>query len=151
VKALRTVLFALGVIVAMPAGASAAPADAVYAAIAKTVAAIDAGDTKTLNRLVSPHATVVDDMTPFVFDGFGAWGAAFDKYTAANKMTDPLITIKKSPFIDVIGDFAYAPIPTTFSYKTGGKPMKETGVLVFRLARRAGNWIVLSMAWGQTG
>jgi len=146
----RIALLAVLAFGALPLSAVAEPADAVYAIAAKVVNAINKGDAKTISALVAPNVAVVDDFAPFAFPSFDVWSSSFDRMAKANNITDPVITITKSPFIAVAGSAAYAPLPTTFTFKQDGKSMTQRGLLVFRFAKRASGWLVTSVTWGRS-
>jgi ketosteroid isomerase-like protein len=126
------------------------PTDTVFAVITKVVAAINADDLATLKRLVPGDARIVDDFPPYAFVGIAAWGGGFAEYAKTKGITEPAIAVRKGDFVTVSGNVAYAPVPTTYTYKLQGEAKSQRGVLVFRLRHRPGGWIVTTFTWART-
>jgi ketosteroid isomerase-like protein len=50
--------------------------------------------------------------------------------------------------MEVVGDRAYVVVPTEFSYKMNGKPMKEAGAkLTVVLHKGASGWLITAWTW----
>lgn len=118
------------------------------------VGAMDKGDMKTADSTFSPSmAEITDDFAPHHWRGSHAvlaWANDFGKSLATAHITEPNITVAASKHTTVDGAHAFAPLPTIYTYKKNGKPVRETGVLVFALDRTGAAWKIVSMSWAPT-
>lgn len=122
--------------------------------IQQFIAAINKGDLKSADATFDPKiAEITDDFAPHHWSGSHAmlaWAKDFGKLLEAAHITEPNIVVTASKHTAVEATHAFAPLPTIYTYKLNGKPMRETGVLVFALEKTAGAWKIVSMSWAPT-
>jgi len=71
----------------------------------------------------------------------------YDKHAQATGVTDGMVTYGKPTRTEVDGDVAYVVMPTVYSYKEHGKPLREEGQMTVVLNREAGVWKIRSWTW----
>ncbi len=147
---------ALATLAALGALASpvvAAPlTDAAAAPIRAALVAIDTGDAAGLTRAFAPEATIVDEISPFVFAGADAprtWLARLADVNKANGITDEHSTFGSPPNAGVEGDAAYAVVSDRITYRAR-RPVVENGAWTFALRKASGTWKIVSAAFAPT-
>jgi ketosteroid isomerase-like protein len=115
--------------------------------------AFNAGDTKTAFSLCSNNAVIIDDPPPHVWQGANACQTWLNDLTAYDKkagITEENVTIGAPWQLSVTGDRAYAVFPATYTHKTHGKPVVESGaVWTMALQKTSSGWIITGWAWSQ--
>lgn len=125
----------------------------VLAKVAKFDAAFNSGDTKTAFALCSTSAIIIDDFPPYVWQGANTCQSWLNELTAYDKhvgITDEKVTIGVPWQANVTGDRAYVVVPATYTHKTHGKPVVESGaVWTMALQKTSSGWIIAGWAWAQ--
>jgi len=147
---------ALAIVAALGALASsvvAAPlTDAVAAPIRGALAALNAGDAHGFARAFAPEATIIDEISPFVFAGADAprtWLARLADVNKANGITDEHSTFGSPRNASVEGDTAYAVVSDRITYRARGRAVVENGAWTFALRKASGTWKIVSAAFAQ--
>jgi ketosteroid isomerase-like protein len=129
-----------------------APPNPVLTGIAAAMAADQIeNDAKELRMRCAPSATIIDEYPPYSWSGADAcprWAAAFKAFAAQIKLTNPKVTVKPNPFVDVSGNRAYVTAQVRVDAVVAGKPLSDEGTWAFVLTKSGGTWKVTSMAWG---
>lgn len=143
-------LAAVSTIGAAPAHAS--PAEDAVAAVTTVLDKFNAGD---IDAFVAAHrdgAVIVDEFAPYVWGGSGsvkAWLDGYAKDASARKISDGHMDYGKPIQANSDGTNAYVVLPTTYTFKLDGKPMKGPGSMTFAMAKGTGGWKITS--WTYSG
>jgi hypothetical protein len=110
-------------------------------------------DVKTAVAACADQTSIVDEFSPYHWQGAGActaWANDYDADAKKNGITEGLVTLGTPRHIDIVGDRAYVVVPATYIYKQKGKPMKETGS-TFTLVLQKGNagWRITAWTWSK--
>ena len=110
-------------------------------------------DQTSAAALCTDKTTIVDMFSPFLWSGADAcakWMKAGDAYGAENRISDGVVTFGNTPQIVIAGDRAYAAMPTTFTYKIGGRPAAAPlrSVWTYTLQKLPAGWRITSLNWG---
>ena len=62
-------------------------------------------------------------------------------------MTEPRVTIGAATRSEVHGDHAYVIVPSEFTFKLRGAPMKESAQMTFVLKKGATGWLIHGWTW----
>jgi hypothetical protein len=123
----------------------------VIASVTRFVEGFNKGDTKTLVKSCSSETAIIDEFPPHVWHGVGACAAWARDYNANAKrldITDGVVTLGKATHVDVTGDRAYVVIPSDYSFKQKGKPVKETGsAFSFAMQKVGPTWKIAGWSW----
>ncbi|MGH7707287.1 MAG: nuclear transport factor 2 family protein [Vulcanimicrobiaceae bacterium] len=148
---------ALAIIIAIGALASsvvAAPlTDAAAAPIHAALAALNAGDADAFARAFAPEATIIDEISPFVFAGADAprtWIARLAGVNKTNGITDEHSTPGSPRNASVEGDEACAVVSERIMYRARGRAVVENGAWTFALRKVSGTWKIVSAAFAPT-
>ncbi len=129
---------------AAPLSAAArVPIDAAFAALAK-------GDGAAFARAFAPRATILDEISPFVFagdDAAGVWFARLARVNADNAITGERAIPAAPRAGSVEGDAAYAVVPVRIAYRQRGRTIVENGAWTFGLRNARGAWKIVSAAF----
>ena len=146
--ALATVLAAASPVRAQQAAQQAE----VMAAVTGFVDGFNKGDTKSFTKLCAAETSIIDEFPPHEWHGTGACAAWARDYNANAKkhgITDGLVTLGKATHVDVTADRAYVVVPSDYTWKEKGKPMKETAsTFTFALRKTGANWRIIGWSWG---
>jgi ketosteroid isomerase-like protein len=133
--------------------AAASEETAVMATVRQFDASFNKGDAAQANGLCAPHAIIIDDFAPHVWQGGAAcadWWKAIGAFDAKNAITASVVTLGKPWHVVVTGDRAYVVEPVTFTYKQHGKPVVESGsVWTLALLKSGARWRISGWAWTQ--
>ncbi len=136
---------------AAPQPASAAPfTAAARAPIDAAFAALAAGDAGAFARAFAPGATILDEISPFVFagdNGAGAWFARLTRVNSDNAITQERTVAAAPRSSSVEGDAAYAVVPVRIEYDQRGRAVTENGAWTFALRNAGGRWKIVSAAF----
>jgi ketosteroid isomerase-like protein len=130
--------------------ASASEKTDVMAAVHKWVGSFNGGDTNTMSSMCTDDAVVVDDFAPHVWQGAAAcanWAKGYAAYAEKGSITEPSIKLLKAKHLDIDSDYAYLVAPTLYTYKAGGKPMKDGGMVTMTLHKTGSGWKITAWAW----
>ena len=122
------------------------------AAVARQfVDAFNKGDVKGATAACAEQTSIVDEFPPHEWHGPGACAKWFGDFAAdakKNNITDAIVTIGAPKHADVTGDRAYLVVPAGYTYKQGGKPMKETGsAFTFAMQKIGATWRIIGWSW----
>ena len=99
------------------------------------------------------ETSILDEFPPHEWHGSGAclkWMNDYDADAKKNGITDGLVTLGTPKHIDITGDRAYVVIPSNYTFKMKGKPVKETGsALAFALHKGETGWRITGWAWAK--
>lgn len=134
-------------LVAAPAWAD----DAVQAPIRAMVKGFNGGDV-ALARSAHVAAPIILDepIAPFIWSGpkaFDTWLAALMKSEKAAGKTDGQVAVGPALRENIDGDTAYVVTPSTYTFRQGGRTMRETGTLTFALVRQGAEWKIAAWTW----
>ncbi len=138
---------------ALGAPASAQPADAeLMAPIQKFITSFNKGDTA---GAAATHASgadlvIIDEVSPYLWRGpkaFQSWGADLESDAKKNGITEPMVTIKAATRTEQSGDQAYVVVPAVYTFKQGGKAMRESAQMTFVLKKAATGWLIHGWTW----
>ncbi|WP_186728775.1 nuclear transport factor 2 family protein [Sphingomonas panacisoli] len=145
---------ALSIFVAFAALLIAPMASARDAGIATTIRAMadgfNKGDIAAVKALHVVDPTIVDNVAPFVWSGGGSfdkWLGDLGKSEAAAGKSDGQVWFGDSVDEQVSGDQAYVVAPCRYTYKQGGKTMREEGFIALVMVRVGAAWKIASWSW----
>jgi ketosteroid isomerase-like protein len=145
------VVLAVTLLAAGPAGATE-KAD-VMASIHQFVDGFNKGDVKSALATCAEQTSIIDEFPPHEWHGAGAcstWANDFDADAKKNGITDTVVTLGTPRHVDITGDRAYVVVPTNYTYKQKGKPMKEIGsTMTLSLQKVAAGWRITGWAWAK--
>jgi ketosteroid isomerase-like protein len=121
-------VFAVALITATPVVAS--DKTDVMATVKQFVVAFNEGDAKAAVAACADQTSIIDEFPPHEWHGTAAckqWMDDYDANAQANAITDGIVTLGTPRHVDVTGDRAYVVIPSNYTFKQKGKPVKETG------------------------
>jgi hypothetical protein len=132
-----------------PAGARAE----VLATIRQFVDGFNKGDAKSALAACAEQTAIIDEFPPHAWLGAGAcakWMSDFEADAKKNSITDGFVSLGNPSHVDITGDRAYVVIPSDYTYKQNGKPVKETGALfTFALQKGQTGWRITGWAWAK--
>lgn len=141
-------------------GAQARPGDdhaahaafdpAVSAPIRQMTEAFNKGDIATVKALHVAAPMIVDNVAPFIWSGpaaFDSWLADLMKAEGAAGKSDGVVMFGDPVDQVVSGDTAYVVTPCSYTYKQGGKTVREQGFTAFTLVKQGGAWKIQSWSW----
>ena len=124
---------------------------AVQAPIRAMEAAFNAGDVARAKATHVDSPSILDEVTaPFVWTGstaFDDWIGTLGRSEAARGRTDGHVVFGPATRETVEGDRAYVYMPSRYTFKQGGRPMRETGTITFALVKQANAWKIAAWAW----
>ena len=140
----------LGLLVAR-AGAQGRATDSnagLYAPIGQFIAALNAADVKMAAGAFAASPSLTDDIPRHFWTGPTAVADWFsDAHLAPGKVT---VYLARPVFTDVSADRAYASFPANYTVLDNGRYLPASGMFVFSLEKRAGDWKILSFTWTHT-
>ena len=114
------------------------------AAVTRFVDGYYKSDAKVLASACAEQTSILDEFPPHEWHGAGAcltWMKDYDTDAKKNGISDGVVTLGKPSHVDVTGDRAYVGIPTNYTYKQKGTPMKEVGsAFAFALQKGTTGW-----------
>ena len=147
------VLCAVTLILLCAGAAFASEAAEVMKPVHQFIDGFNKGDAKTALAACADDAYIIDEFAPYEWHGAGAcatWANDYEADAKKNSITDGVVTIGKPKHVDVSGDHAYVVVPTTYSFKQNGKPMKENNAtLTVTLQKSSSGWRITSWAWSK--
>ena len=150
---MRGILVALAVVVCAAGQTSESAKNAVMATVHQFVDGFNKGDTKTAAAACADQASIIDEFPPHEWHGAGAcakWMSDYDANAKKDGITDGIVMLGEPWHVDVTADRAYVVIPVNYTFKTNGKPMKETASIITLALRKApGGWRITGWAWSK--
>jgi hypothetical protein len=150
---MRILTLAAVVSLALGASASAQTADAeLMAPIQRFITSFNKGD---MTGAAATHASgadlvIIDEVSPYLWRGakaFHSWAADLESDAKKNSITEPMVTIKAATRVEKNGDQAYVVVPAVYTFKQGGKAMRETALMTFVLKTDAKGWLIHGWTW----
>ena len=124
----------------------------VMATINHFVDGFNKGDTKATSACAG-QTSIIDEFAPHEWHGAGAcltWMKDYDTDAKKNTITDGVVTLGKPKHLDVDGAYAYVAIPSDYSFKRGGKPVREKDSLfTFALKKGPAGWRITGWSWAK--
>lgn len=121
------------------------------APIRQFIDGLNSGNVQTaFSAYATGPVTIVDEFAPHIWTGpNGAhdWADAYDKHAQATGVTDGKVSYGKPTRIEAVADTAYVIVPTVYSYKENGKPLREEGQITAVLNRESGAWKIRGWTW----
>ena len=147
-------LFVTLAVAAMAVGPTTADDKAdVMAVVNQFVDDFNKGDTKSAAAACADQTSIIDEFPPHEWHGPGAclaWMKDYDTDAKKNVITDGAVALGKPKHLDVDGAYAYVVIPSDYSFKKQGKPVKETGSLfTFALKKGPAGWRITGWSWAK--
>lgn len=137
-------------LLSVPAVCSAADTSAVTAAINQAVAAFNRGDMKAWVAACDSPASIIDDFSPYKWQGTRAcaeWASAYAVSVKKNGITNGVVTLGTPWHVLVDGEHAYVVYPATFTYKQHGKPMTDRATFALTLTNTRMGWLISEWSW----
>jgi hypothetical protein len=122
------------------------------ATVNRAVAAFNKGDMSAWSAACASTASIIDDFPPYTWGGPAACADWWNAFAAANKKNDMgwgTLALGGGWHVAVTGNRAYTVFPATYSYRTHGKPAKDSGVFTLVLTRTPTGWRVAAWSWAQ--
>ncbi len=147
-------LFAL-LFVAEPAVIAAAtapvPPHEILALAQTIIDASNANDSTRLAQLFTQDAVVIDESSPFRWNGPDAgvkWWQHVEKLASARRATIHATAHSPTEYrLDRDGDDAYLIQPVTVTITSGGKARSEDGTQTYTFHKANGTWKISSATW----
>ena len=131
-------------LVLAPTSAFASEKTDVLAAVHRFFDNLDMDHLETALAVCDSPVSIIDEFPPHEWHGPTAcadWWKALDAYDVKNGITDGSATLGTPWSVDVTGDRAYVVLPTTYTYKQHGEPIKESrSVFTVALKRTSAGW-----------
>jgi len=101
----------------------------------------------------SADLTIVDEVPPYVWQGadaFKAWSGDLMGDAKKNGIADGSMKLNAPSRVEQNGDQGYVVVPAVYSFKQGGKAMREAGHMTFVLKKDSGGWLIHAWTWTGT-
>ncbi len=125
----------------------------VLAAVNRFVDGYNKGDANILASSCAEQTSILDEFSPHEWHGVGAcltWMKDYGTDAKKNGITNGIVTLGKPSHVDVTGDRAYVVIPSNYTYKQKGVPMKEIGsAFAFALQKGTAGWRIVGWSWAK--
>jgi len=136
---------------AVPLYAGAAGPDAaMMKPVNAIITALNTGNAGSLQNLYTPGATVVDEFSPYSWNGAAAgsnWFSGYLAFAKQIKLTNPHAVALPIKNYNRTGDRAYIVVPMNFTVLLNGKHAVETGTMTVTLQRGGKDWRVVTQSW----
>jgi hypothetical protein len=143
------------VALAIAATASSPPADDkadVLVTINQFVDNFNKGDVKAA-AACAEQTSIIDEFAPHEWHGAGAcltWMKDYDTDAKKHGITDGVVTLGTPKHLDIDGIYAYVVIPSEYSYKKAGKPVREKdSAFTFALKKGPAGWKITGWSWAK--
>jgi ketosteroid isomerase-like protein len=150
---MREIIIAIAIAIAATTPAFASEADNVMATVNQFVDGFNKGDLKSAAAACADQMAIIDEFSPHLWQGAGAfskWVGDFDADAKKNDITDGFVTLGKPRHVDVTGDRAYVVAPANYAYKQKGKVMMETSsIITIVLQKGTAGWRITAWAWAK--
>jgi len=148
---MKKVILALAIFTLLAPAASAAGSNNVTAPIHQFIDGFNTGDVQSAYAAyASGDILIIDEFAPHRWTGPHAaqdWAADYDKHAKATGVTDGSVKYGAPTRSEVEGEVAYVILPTIYTYKEKGKPMREEGQMTFVLRAEQGAWKITAWTW----
>ena len=150
---IRHALIFLAVTVAVPATASAGPADDATAAVISWIDKFNAGDMNAFSAGHAQNAVIIDEFAPYVWTGADVpkrWIADYGKDATANGISNGQMDYATPIRADASGTATYIVMPTIYSFQQGGKKKSAAGTMTFVMTKAGNDWKIASWTYSAT-
>ncbi len=137
-------------LVSVPAICSASDTSGVTATIEHAVVAFNKGDMNAWAAACDSPASIIDDFSPFKWQGSRAcadWASAYTANAKKNGITNGVVTLGTPWHVLVDGEHAYVVYPATFTYKQRGKPKTDNATFALTMTNTRSGWLISEWAW----
>jgi hypothetical protein len=112
------------------------------------------GDSQTALAACADRTSIIDEFPPHEWHDAGAcsnWAKDYEADAKKNGITDGVVTLHKPRHIDITADRAYVVVPSDYTFKKNGKPVKETNsMFTFVLQKSATGWRIIGWSWAKS-
>ena len=119
--------------------------------ITQMVAAFNKGDVAAAKATHIAAPSIIDEpIAPYVWTGptaFDTWVAALRKSEAAEGKTGGIVYVGAPTRQTITGDSGYIVVPSAYTFRQGGKKMRETGTMTFAVTKVGTDWKIAAWAW----
>jgi len=129
---------------------AAGPDAAMMKPVSAIITALNTGNGSGLRNLYTPGATVVDEFSPYSWNGAAAganWFSGFTAFEKQIKLTNPNARALPIKNFNHTGDRAYIVVPLNFAALIDGKRALETGTMTLTLQRGGKDWRIVTQSW----
>ena len=147
---MHKIFIAFATVVAGAGSAVASQAAEVMAPVRQFINGFNKGDVKMAQAACTEQGFIIDDFPPHAWAGSGAtakWLRDLDAFEKKNGTSAPSVILDKPRQVDVTGTRAYVVVATKLSYKKGGQPVNENGLMTLVLNKGAGGWRIAAWSW----
>lgn len=93
---------------------------------------------------------IVDDVTPHLWSGAGSfdrWLGDLTRSEKAQGKSNGVVALGQAVDERVSGSRAYVVMPSTYTYKRGGKTVRDDGTIAFVLIGNKAGWKIAAWTW----
>lgn len=93
---------------------------------------------------------IADEFTPFLWRGPQAvqtWAEDLAREDKKRGITDEHVTIGAATRVETDGTAAYVIVPSVYTFKEKGVPMREAAQMTFVLQKGTGGWLIQGWTW----
>lgn len=124
-------------------------ADAV-SSVRKFFESFNKGEVKTAVAMCKVQSPVIDEFPPYAWPSCAEWANAFSGFAKKNGITDGMVKMSDPKVAEVNGTRAYLVVPVRFSYRQGGKDVKEPDATFTAVLEKIGKtWVIKSWTWSR--
>lgn len=127
-----------------------APDPQLVAPINKFVDAFNKGDMAGAATTHAADVVILDEVAPYLWRGakaLQAWATDLEADAKKKGITEPKVTIKAPTRVETDGSSAYVVVPSVYTFKQGGVPMREAAQFTFTLKKEASGWLINGWTW----
>lgn len=93
---------------------------------------------------------IIDEVSPYMWRGakaFMSWVADLERNDKARGITDQKVTLAAVTRVETDGDWAYVVVPSDYTFKEKGVPMRERAQMTFALKKETSGWSIHGWTW----
>jgi ketosteroid isomerase-like protein len=112
------------------------------------VDAFNKGDAKAMLETCASATGIIDDFPPHAWMSCSDWYDAFVAFSKRDGDTGATVVLGTPTHVDVTGNVAYVVVPTTYTFKHRGKPVKQAGSTWTLVVKNTpAGWRITAWAW----
>jgi hypothetical protein len=123
----------------------------VMATVQRFTDGFNKGDTTMAPAACTEDVSIIDEFPPHSWHGAGSclrWMQDYGIDAAKNGITDGWVVLGRPKHVDITGSRAYVVVPSTYTYKVKGKPVKEASCMfTLVLQKREAGWLISDWCW----
>jgi ketosteroid isomerase-like protein len=122
----------------------------VVAVVHKWVDSFNKGDSTSALATCAEESAIIDDVSPYEWQGPGACKAWYNDLNAWFKQNDGVFdhtTVDKVRNVKVTGDHAFVVVSATFAFKVKDALQSEKGIWTFGMKKGTQGWRITGWAW----